>query len=148
MNDPCTVGQLLGQCGHLVRLYMNQQLRSYQITPVQSHALMYLSEMEGVAEVTQRDLERELRLKAPTVNGVVDRLAERQLLSRTTSASDRRCRLLQLSSEGREAAAHFSTALGRVEELFCAELSPEEQQALRDMLTRLIANLEIEVSKG
>ena len=122
----CSLGQLLNHCSHLTRQYMDRQLRVYQVTPVQSFALIYLHGQEGTAEVTQRDLERELRLKAPTVNGIVDRMAEKGLITRTTSMA----------------------AARRSEELFCAELSGEEQRVLRDLLTRLIANLENEVTKG
>jgi len=147
MNDPCTMGLLLGQCGHLVRLHMIRQLRAHQITPVQAHALTYLAQREGTADVTQRDLERELRLKAPTVNGIVDRMAERGLLSRSTSSVDRRCRVLRLSDSGREAAALFTGTARQVEKLICAELSLEEQQTLRELLSRIIANLEVEVGK-
>lgn len=144
----CSLGQLLNHCSHLTRQYMDRQLRVYQVTPVQSFALIYLHGQEGTAEVTQRDLERELRLKAPTVNGIVDRMAEKGLITRTASATDGRCRVLSLSGKGREAVEEFMAAARRSEELFCAELSGEEQRVLRDLLTRLIANLENEVTKG
>lgn len=148
MECTCSLGQMLNHCSHLVRQYMDRQLRAYQVTPVQSFALIYLHRQEGTAEVKQRDLERELRLKAPTVNGIVDRLAEKGLITRTTSRTDARCRVLELSEKGREALETFQAAARRSEELICAELSEQEELLLRDLLTRLIANLENEVTKG
>ena len=143
-----SLGQLLNYCSHLARQYMDRQLRDYQVTPVQSFALIYLHRQEGAEEVTQRDLERELRLKAPTVNGIVDRMAEKGLITRTTSATDGRCRVLALSEKGREAVEGFQAAARRSEELFRAELSPQEERLMRELLTRLIVNLENEVTKG
>ena len=148
MEYAYSLGQMLNHCAHLTRQYMDQQLRAYQVTPVQSFALIYLHQQEGVSEVTQRDLERELRLKAPTVNGIVDRMAEKGFITRTTSRTDGRCRVLELSGKGREAVESFRTAARRSEELIRGELSDQEEQLLRDMLGRLIVNLENEVNKG
>ena len=148
MEYAYSLGQMLNHCAHLTRQYMDQQLRAYQVTPVQSFALIYLHQQEGVSEVTQRDLERELRLKAPTVNGIVDRMAEKGLITRTTSRTDGRCRVLELSGKGREAVESFQTAARRSEELIRGELSDQEERLLRDMLSRLIVNLENEVNKG
>ena len=148
MEYAYSLGQMLNHCAHLTRQYMDRQLRAYQVTPVQSFALIYLHQQEGVSEVTQRDLERELRLKAPTVNGIVDRMAEKGLITRTTSRTDGRCRVLELSGKGREAVESFQTAARRSEELIRGELSDQEEQLLRDMLGRLIVNLENEVNKG
>ena len=148
MEDTRPLGQLINCCSHLIRQYMDRQLRAYQVTPVQSFALIYLHRREGTAEVTQRDLERELRLKAPTVNGLVDRMAEKGFITRATSQTDGRCRVLALSEKGREAVETFQTAARRSEELIQAELSDRELQLLRELLTRLIANLENEVTKG
>ena len=148
MECACSIGQLLNHCAHLARQYMDRQLRAYQVTPVQSFSLIYLHRQEGTSEVTQRDLERELRLKAPTVNGIVDRMVEKGLITRTTSRTDGRCRVLELSEKGREAVDTFQAIVRRSEELICAELSEQEELLLRDLLTRLIANLENEVTKG
>lgn len=148
MEYAYSLGQMLNHCAHLTRQYMDRQLRAYQVTPVQSFALIYLHQQEGVSEVTQRDLERELRLKAPTVNGIVDRMAEKGLITRTTSRTDGRCRVLELSGKGREAVESFRTAARRSDELIRGELSDQEEQLLRDMLGRLIVNLENEVNKG
>lgn len=149
MDRAYPIGQMLNHCAHLARQYMDRQLRDYQVTPVQSFALIYLHRQEGAAEeVTQRDLERELRLKAPTVNGLVDRMVEKGFITRATSRTDGRCRVLSLSEKGREAVETFQAAARRSEELIHAEFSDQEEQLLRELLTRLIANLENEVTKG
>ena len=147
-TETAKLGLLVGHCGHLGKRCLDLRLRRlrYNITPVQSQALQILS-CTG-REVNQRDLERELRLKAPTVNGIVDRMAEKGFITRTTSRTDGRCRVLELSGKGREAVESFRTAARRSDELIRGELSDPEEQLLRDMLGRLIVNLENEVNKG
>ena len=119
-------------------------MRQFGVTPVQAYAMRFLAREEG-REITQRDLERELRLKAPTVNGVVDRLTEKGLLVRRQSPTDGRCRLLQLTDTGREAAAAFLSAMEDTEALFRSALTEEEQRLFQELLLRIITNLESEV---
>lgn len=147
MAEQASLGRMIGYCGHLGKLYLDMRLRQsqYNVTPVQCHALLYLAKICGDHEVMQRDLERELHLKASTVNGIVDRLEEKGFISRRQSIEDGRRRLISLTEEGRAVTEAFRTALEDTDRAFCAVLSAEEQAQLRDMLTRLIVNLEEEV---
>ena len=147
MKDGNHTGRLMHQCGHLFLLYMNMHLRQYAITPTQSHAIMFLSQREGGTPVTQRDLERELQLKAPSVNGLVSRMEERGMIQRKTSSEDARCRILTLTDSGRDLVNHFTEAVERSEALVDKTLSEEERASLRSMLLRLIETLEREVAK-
>ena len=72
------LGRMIAYCGHLGRQSTDQMLRraGYDVTPVQTQALMYLACRQRNRETSQRDLERELHLKASTVNGIVGRLEE------------------------------------------------------------------------
>ena len=144
MTSPLHLGRQVVYCGHLARLCLEERMRQFGVTPVQAYAMRFLAREEG-REITQRDLERELRLKAPTVNGVVDRLTEKGLLVRRQSPTDGRCRLLQLTDTGREAAAAFLSAMEDTEALFRSALTEEEQRLFQELLFRIITNLESEV---
>lgn len=144
MTNPRHLGRQVVYCGHLARLCLEERMRQFGVTPVQAYAMRFLAREEG-REITQRDLERELRLKAPTVNGVVDRLAEKGMLVRRPSPTDGRCRLLQLTDTGREAAAAFLSAMEDTEALFRSALTEEEQRLFQELLLRIITNLESEV---
>lgn len=147
MTEQTPLGRMIGYCGHLGKLYLDMRLRQskYNVTPVQSRTLLYLSKICGEREVMQRDLERELHLKASTVNGIVDRLEEKGFIARRQSTEDGRRRLISLTAQGQAVTETFRTALEETDRAFCAVLSPEEQEQLRNMLTRLIVNLEEEV---
>lgn len=147
MAEQMSLGRMIGYCGHLGKMYLNMQLRQsqYDITPVQSHTLLYLSKICGDREVIQRDLEHELHLKASTVNGIVDRLEEKGYISRRQSREDGRRRLISLTDQGKAVTETFRTAMEDTDRAFCAVLTEEEQKQLRAMLARLISNLEKEV---
>ena len=146
MSEPQDLGRMIGYCGHLCRLYTDKYLREagYDVTPVQSHTLGYL--FCCGREVNQRDLERELRLKPSTVNGIVSRLEEKELISRRASPDDGRFRLVGLTEAGRNKVLEFRAALGETDRWFAAALSPEERKQLCRLLSRVITNLENDVN--
>ncbi len=67
-------------------------------------------------------------------------------LIRQTSPADGRCRLLRLTEMGEEKVAAFHAVLGETSRFYTDCLSEEEQVQLRDLLARIIANLESEVN--
>ena len=147
MNDTPDLGRLIAYCGRLGRQYMDQNLRraGYDVTPVQSRTLVYLS-CCGRREVNQRDLERELRLKPSTINGIVNRLEEKGYILRRTSPEDGRCRLVSLTASGQEKVDTFSATLEDTGKRFSGCLSAAEEEKLRELLVRIIENLESEVN--
>ena len=147
MNDTPDLGRLIAYCGRLGRQYMDQNLRraGYDVTPVQSRTLVYLS-CCGRREVNQRDLERELRLKPSTINGIVNRLEEKGYILRRTSPEDGRCRLVSLTASGQEKVDTFSATMEETGKRFSSCLSAEEEEKLRELLVRIIENLESEVN--
>lgn len=146
--DPPELGRMIACCGHLVKQCGDNRLRQagYDVTPPQSHLLMYLSRCRAGREVSQRELERELRLKPSTVNGIVSRLEEKGLISRRASPDDGRFRLVGLTEAGRNKVLEFRAALGETDRWFAAALSPEERKQLCRLLSRVITNLENEVN--
>lgn len=146
--DQINVGRMLGCCGRLAKLNVDAELRrnGYDVTPVQSHFLVYLSNHRG-EDVTQRDLEHALKLKPSTINGVVERLLEKNYISRCLSPTDGRCRLLRLTEEGEKMVESFRTALERTDRMVVSELTEDEQVVLEKLLRRIITSLENEVNK-
>ncbi len=149
MRDAPDLGGLIAYCGHLGRQYIDQNLRraGYDVTPVQSRTLLYLSCHSGGRAVSQRDLERELHLKPSTINGIVNRLEEKGYILRRTSPEDGRCRLISLTEAGQKTVETFRTTLEESGRQLASCLSAEEEGIMRDFLSRIIENLENEVTK-
>ena len=142
------LGRMISYCGHLGKLSNDQLLRQagYDVTPVQTHLLLHLACWTGEQEASQRDLERKLRLKPSTVNGIVDRLEAKGYVSRRASPQDGRVRLVNLTEAGRSKVQDFHVIVEETERRFTASLSEQERGQLRQLLSRIIENLENEVN--
>ena len=141
------LGRLLSCCGRLAKLHVDSELRrrGHDVTPPQSHALVYLYKHRD-EEITQRDLEHAMRLKPSTINGIVDRLLEKDYITRCPSPRDGRCRLLQLTERGTALVDTLREALDQTDNFVLADLTEEEQVLLDGLLRRIIAHLESEVN--
>ena len=147
MNEEPDLGRMIAYCAHLGMRYNEKLLRrdGYDVTPVQSHVLLYLSRRGGQA-VNQRELEKELHLKPSTVNGIVSRLEEKGCITRRASPTDGRCRLVSLTEAGQARVDAFRAVMSNTGRRYASILSEEEETALRDLLSRIIETLESEVN--
>ena len=132
-------GPLFGYCDHQVQKLMVRKLRQYDVSPMQCRTLTYLHEAEG--EVNQKQLERHLMVKPSTVNGIVDRLEEKGMVTRTASPSDGRFRLLALTPQGMQFYDKFTAIVQEVNDCLEKDFSPEEVQLLTSLLLRVAKNL-------
>ena len=134
------LGPLLGHAAHLARERMDARLGCYDVTPAQTHVLLYLDEQKGA--VPQRRLVEHLRVKPPTANGILDRLEEKKLIYREADPLDQRQKRVYITEKGEELRVKLSGAFREGEELTVHGLAPEEVDCLRSLLTRIIENLE------
>ena len=140
MEHRRVLGPLLGRCAHLAKERMDARLSQYDVTPAQTHTLLYLHRHQGQAP--QCEVIRHLRVKPSTANGILDRLEEKSLVIRSVSDSDARRRLITLTEKGAELQEQLHRAFHETEELMIEGLSGEEQTLLFSCLERVIQNLE------
>lgn len=139
-NKPPVIGGLLGHCDHLVHMQLDRRLRCYGVTPIQCRSLLFLHDCGGAAR--QKELQEHLRVKASTVNGIVDRLEEKELLRRSPDRRDSRFRVLQLTEQSRDFFDDFSTITQEVGQRIQRGFTPEEAEQLQRLLLRVVHNLE------
>lgn len=140
MDKTAPLGPMLGRCAHLARERMDARLAGHDITPAQTHVLMYLIRNGGRAP--QGELTDFLKVKPSTAAGILDRMEEKGLVERTVSGSDARCRLILLSEKGREQQALLRRRFLETEGMLLQGFTPEEEGMLRGFLERIIRNLE------
>lgn len=138
-KKPELIGPLLGYCNHRAYLSMDKKLRRYGVTPIQCRTLTYLHRQPG--PVTQKQLQQHLAVKPSTVNGIVERLEEKRLLTRSVSPGDGRCKLLHLTEEGRCFYQEFIAITEEVHRQAEQGFSPEELSLLQELLHRVADNL-------
>ena len=133
------LGPALGWAAKLSKANMDARVSRYDVTPAQTHVLLYLHQHGG--RVPQHELAEFLRVKPSTVNGVLDRMEEKGLVRRSVSGSDARRRLIHLTEKGAEQQALFEQSFLDTEEAMVRGFSQEEREALLSLLNRVIQNL-------
>ena len=86
------LGPTLGWAAQLAKAAIDARVSPYDVTPVQTHILLYLHHHGGQA--LQHELTGYLRVKPSTVNGLLDRMEEKGLVCRSVSGRDARRRLI------------------------------------------------------
>lgn len=132
-------GPLLGESALLVRERLGARIGRLDMTPVQTHALLYLGDQGGSA--AQTDLIAFMRLKAPTVNGILDRMEEKGLLVRVGDPEDGRRKLVTLTEKGQSLLAQTRQAFAETETVMRKQFTEEECAQLMELLLRLRQNL-------
>ncbi len=118
---------LIGQ----MRRVWHSRLRELDLTPPQAMALR----MIATAPTPLGVIADELTFDASNMTGIADRLEERGLAHRSVDPSDRRVKLLEITSEGRKELARLDRpVVGEFPGI--ATLTPSEQSDLVDLLTR------------
>ena len=118
---------------------MDKKLRRYGVTPIQCRTLTYLHRQPG--PVTQKQLQQHLAVKPSTVNGIVDRLVEKGMLTRAPGETDARCRILRLTACSQQFYDDFVSITHEIVALVQRGMTPQEVDTLRRLLLRAAENL-------
>lgn len=133
-------GPLMGRAAHLGRERMDARMSQYDVTPTQNHTLFYLQSHGGQAP--QCEIMEYLRVKPSTANGILDRMEEKKLVSRSVSGSDARRRLITITEKGIRLSALCARCVQEGEAVMLRGFTPKETETLHALLCRVIQNLE------
>ena len=137
MPDKEPVGLLIGAARRQLKRFVTARVRPFGLTSQQFWVLVNIEEARGssLGEMAAR-----LRMDAPTASRAVAQLLKRALVKSEGDRGDRRRLRLKLTSAGRakigplrELAAELRAAHG---------LSREEEETLRSLLRKSLANLD------
>ena len=132
------VGYLVGRVtSALTHLVTQRTLAELDITATQARTLYMVASGRCVLAV---ELAREFGTDASAVTRLIDRLAQRKLLTRERSTSDRRVVRLAVTPEGQVIAARMPAIFNEVLDQLLSGFTPEEVGFLKNMLRRLLAN--------
>lgn len=84
----------------------------------------------------------QLKISAPAITQLTDRLLRKGLIKRTAGALDRRCVIVGLSIRGRQLVDHFRQRRREVFSRALVHLSKQEQARITDVLVNVVAALE------
>ena len=140
MRERKTIGFLFKQINNVYEKEFNHLLRSLGITSSQCEVLDFLFR-SGKEEVTQRDIEKALNLKNPTVTGILKRLDEKGFVLVVPSGKDKRCKNVYLTEKAYGIQKRMELDRKKVDKMLTLGMNKKEIEALDKMLNRVIYNI-------
>ena len=132
-----TIGTLIRQLRLSMTRCIDAEMARHGLTDAQWGPLFLIASGRGH---TAAALAQELLVNAGAMTRTLDRLEKKGLLLRRRSEEDRRVVMLEVTAEGRRAAARIPGVLASVYNAHLAGFSEAEFAALRSMLARMVAN--------
>ena len=140
MRERTTSGFLIKQINNVYEKDFNRMLKSIGITSSQCEVLDYLFHTSK-EEVTQRDIERHLNLKNPTVTGLLKRLDEKGFILVVSSNTDRRCKNIYLTEKAYDIQRKMESSRKKSDKQLTMGMNHKEVQALKKMLEKVLYNI-------
>lgn len=132
------IGYLIGDTGRMIRKEFDERAREIGVTGPQWRLLANLRRAPGIKQAPLAEL---LEVEPISLSRMIDRLQEAGLVERRADPNDRRAWCLHLTEK---CTPLVDSIYGVADELhveMLADISPAEQDMLRDILARIRANL-------
>jgi len=136
-EEGLSVGQLMGRARASLLTSLDAELERFGLNSTQFAVLKHVG--EGTAR-TAADLCRLNRYDTGAMTRILDRLEEKGLVRRERGREDRRVVFLRLAAPGRALLPKLMAVGTRVVDAHLAGFSPNEIEALRAYLSRMIDN--------
>ncbi|WP_199831627.1 MULTISPECIES: MarR family winged helix-turn-helix transcriptional regulator [Streptomyces] len=116
---------------------VDERLAAYDLT-VRQYGLLTMLSLEP--ELTMAELARQLGIARQSVHQLINDLVEAGHVRRRPGADDR-SRRLEITDTAQYLLTRIAGPLGRVEAELLGDLAPEEAEALRGLLQRVVAHI-------
>jgi DNA-binding MarR family transcriptional regulator len=131
-----SIGYLMRQSVELLSRALDARMAEFGLTDAQWRPLLMLSLR---ADATASQLARSVGCDTGATTRMLDRLEDKGLLRRVRSTNDRRVQQIELTDEGRKAAAVVPYVIADVLNAHLADLTHTEVDQLRGLLQRVVA---------
>lgn len=140
MQKRRTIGFQIKQINNGYEKELNRRLKTLGITASQCEVLDYLL-CSSKEEVTQKDIERALNLRNPTVTGLLKRLDEKGFILSVPSNKDKRCNHIYPTEKAYDIQRRMEADRKKLDKLLTRGLSAKEAAALDRMLDQVLYNI-------
>lgn len=140
MRERITIGFLIKQINNVYEKDFNKILKSIGITSSQCEVLDYLFH-SSKENITQRDIERHLNLKNPTVTGLLKRLDEKGFILSVPSTEDKRCKNIYLTEKAYDIQKKMEAGRKKSDRQLTRGMTKKEVQALEKTLEKVLYNI-------
>lgn len=118
----------------------NKLFRKLNLTSSQA-AVMFFLLICPKKEINQKDIEKELGLKNPTVTGILKRMEKKGLTYSTVNPRDNRYKNIYLTEKAGVIHARLDKHVAYIENLLISGMDSTEVGILRTLLKKVLANL-------
>ena len=140
MKERTNVGFLVKQINNIYEKDFNNQLKKLDLTSSQAEVLDFLFRCDE-EEVNQKDSEKALSLKNPTVTGILKRMEEKGFVMILPNEKDKRCKNVYLTEQAFDIEKKMEAARRKVDKNLTLGMTKREVQALQKMLNRVLYNV-------
>ena len=140
MKEQMSIGLMLKQINNVYEKDVNNRLRTLGITASQCAVLDYLLTSRK-EEINQKDIEKALCLKNPTVTGLLKRLDEKGFILVVPSTKDRRCKNVYLTEKAYDIQKRMEADRKKIDKTLTLGMSKKERAALTKMLEKVLYNI-------
>lgn len=134
------IGFLIKQINNVFEKELNDRLRTVGITSSQCAVLDYLFH-SNKEEVNQRDIERNLNLKNPTVTGLLKRLDEKGYVLCVPNEEDKRKRNIYLTEKAYDIQRRMEADRKKLDKRLTMGLTKKEVAAVTRALEKMLYNI-------
>lgn len=123
----------------------NSNLQSNDITLSQLKMLFFIHHAENAPEkgcMPLKELERRFGVAQSTAAGIIQRLEKKGLVESVADEDDKRVKLLRVTEKGKSICDSAKKGMDKLTENAVRDFTDEEKVCLKDLLQRLLNNLE------
>ena len=124
----------------------NNDMKQLNLTRSQSDIIRYLDDNSD-KKIFQKDIEKALKLKNPTVTGTLNRMEEKGFVIREIDDENKRNKIIKLTKKAHEAIEEIKLRVIETEEIMSKDLNNDEKKLLNKYLGQVLKNIE-EKNKG
>lgn len=135
-----TIGFTVKQINNVFEKDLNEKLKRLGITSSQCAVLDYLFHT-GKEEINQRDVEKHLCLKNPTVTGILKRLDEKGFILCVPNATDRRKKNIYLTEKAYDIQRRMEADRKKMDKRLTIGMTKKEIDALVRGLEKMLYNI-------
>lgn len=118
----------------------NNELRKKGLTMMQVSFLLTLNEAEQ-QRLSMKELERHFAVAQSTAAGIVSRLEQKGLVEALSDESDKRIKLVHITSAGQDCCDDAAHNMECTEQTLLCGFSDKEREELNSLLKRALENL-------
>ena len=118
----------------------NYEMKELDLTKTQTDLIRFIHGNPG-KNITQKDIEEGLKLKNPTITGVITRMEEKGFVKTMTDLDDKRCKLICLTEKAYKIENILKIHLESMNNKLIKGLNEEQILKLNEIIDIILSNM-------